>query len=78
MEELLLLLLQLGGDLLIQVVVEVLWEIVAAGYKVTFGRPDRSIVWASIGYFVVGARFSGGCPCSYGRPGSCGQVQCLV
>ena len=55
MEELLLFLLQLGGDLLIQVVLEILWEVVAAAYKATFGRPDRGVVWASVGYFVVGA-----------------------
>jgi hypothetical protein len=58
-EELLLFLLQLGGDLLIQLVLEILWEVVAAAYKATFGRPDRSIVGASIGYFVVGASLGG-------------------
>ena len=59
MEELLFLLLQLFADVIIQVVLEILWEVCAAAYKVASGRPGWGLFWASIWYFALGAALGG-------------------
>ncbi len=59
MEELLLLVLQFLGDLLVQFVLEVVWEFGVSAYKATFERPNRTVGVAALGYFFLGAAIGG-------------------
>jgi hypothetical protein len=59
MEELLLVAGQLLLDLLGQIVLEVLWDLGLASFKVAFQRPSRSLPLAVAGLFFLGGGIGG-------------------